>query len=141
MRIKVSADFYLDEFLPKDIYERFRENGIWFIDRRLIDVAQFLRNHFNKPIVINNWVHEGVYEYSGFRPPDSLVGAKLSQHKFGRAMDLHFAGLDPEEVRKEIKNNESYFFQGGVRAVELDTPTWTHIDIRESKKIIWIPHK
>jgi len=140
MRIQLSHDFFLDEFVPQEIYRKYGAKPIWFVDKRIVDVAQFLRDHFNQPLTNNDWMDGGLRNYSGFRTPDVQIGATLSQHKYGRAIDIHVKGITPEEIRHEIRNNSHYFFQGGVRAVEMDTPTWVHIDIRETKKILWIPY-
>ncbi|MHA1382090.1 MAG: D-Ala-D-Ala carboxypeptidase family metallohydrolase [Candidatus Helarchaeota archaeon] len=140
MRIQLSHDFFLDEFVPESIYNEFQEKSLWFLDEKIINVAQFLRDHFGRPVIINNWYHGGERQLSGFRPPDTEIGAKLSQHKFGRAIDIQIADIDPAEIRKTIKDNEHYFYQGGIRAVEMATPTWVHVDIRNSKKLLWIPY-
>jgi hypothetical protein len=129
-RIKVSKNFYLDEFIDKDTYKRWGEKSIWFIDRDIISIAQFFREHFDVAITING----SGYNMSGFRPPSTDVGASLSQHRFGRAIDMKFNCMTIEEVYEEVMKNEKRFLLAGVRAVEgiAHTPTWLHVDKRST---------
>jgi len=137
-RIQISTNFYLDEFIPKEIYERFANHSKWFIDPRLVSLAQFVRDYFDKSVTINNWIFGGSRNYSGFRPPNTTIGAVYSQHRFGRAIDPIIKGISPDEVRATIRKDKDLFFQAGLRCVEENTPSWTHLDIRNEKKIIWV---
>lgn len=135
--MKVSKDFYLQEFVPPDIYNKFGNNAIWFIDPKIIRIAQFLRDRFKQLVVINNWLFAGEgakYKYSGFdppvngfRPPDSL-----SQHRFGRAIDVKFSHTSIQEVANDIKNNFKIYKDFGLTTIENPefTKTWLHIDTR-----------
>lgn len=72
---------------------------LWLaFDSRLLWTADRFRECFG-PIVINNWfsgtsskytVNNSGFRFCGLRPMNSTTGAALSQHKFGRALDLHF---------------------------------------------------
>ena len=128
--MKVSKDFSLAEFLTPEIYELHPENGIWFLDPRIITIAQFIRDRYGKPVTINNYLDGGSYTNSGFRDPHCEIGAKLSQHKFGRAADFKVEDMDPEEIRKDIIRNFDQFRKFGLTTIEADTPTWLHADCR-----------
>ena len=128
--MRLSENFVLQEFVPKGMYEKYGDSCIWFIDNRIIEVAQFFRDRYGKPITINDWHKGGLRNHSGWRYPNSGVGAPLSQHKFGRAVDLKWPGLSPYEVREDIKNNWREFKNAGLQAVEKGTDTWIHADIR-----------
>lgn len=132
--MKVSKDFYLTEFVSKNVYEQFGERSIWFVDPRIISVAQFTRDFFGKPIIINNWYDGGKYNYSGFREPKCTVGADLSQHRFGRAIDIKVSGLTSEEVYTAIIKAQEKFMDAGLTTMEdvRDTPTWNHLDCRHT---------
>lgn len=137
--MKVTKDFDLKEFIDELTYKRFGDQSIWFLDNRLISLAQFVHSYFDHMVIINNWFWGGDRQYSGFRPRYCEVGAEYSQHRFGRAMDILVKGISPEEVRAEIKKNKSLFLQAGLRAVEKDTPTWTHLDLRNSSNgLLWV---
>lgn len=54
-RIKISKNFYLDEFVPRVTYNKWGEKSMWFLDDRLVLLAQFFRDYFSAPMLINNW--------------------------------------------------------------------------------------
>ena len=134
--MRVSTNFYLHEFIDKKTHKRFGSASIWFIDPRIIQVAQFIRDRHKKPITINNWSSGGQYNYSGFDPPGGYrKSTSLSQHRFGRAADLKFSGMTVQEAYKDIMENQDIYLKVGLTTVEniKATPTWLHIDIRETK--------
>jgi hypothetical protein len=67
--MKVSANFDLEEFIDRDTFQRYREKSIWFIDPKIIALAEFYRMHFKAPVTINTWHKGGQFQYRGFRPP------------------------------------------------------------------------
>jgi len=137
--MKLTQNFDLREFVPPEIFEKFGANSIWFVDNRLVSLAQFVRDHFNRPIVINDWYRGGKRKYSGYRPHDCPVGVVNSQHRFGRAMDIVVKNMLPDEIREAIRKDKVLFFQAGLRAIENDTPTWVHLDIRNSNNgLLWV---
>lgn len=132
--MKITNNFYLQEFVPKILYNNFVEKSIWFIDPKIVKIAEFFRKRFGKSMYINNWLFGGTFEQRGFRYPNSDVGSWLSQHKFGRAIDFNIRGFTSDEIRDDIFSNESLYFNIGITAVEHGdyAPTWVHIDIRPS---------
>ncbi|MEI7727784.1 MAG: D-Ala-D-Ala carboxypeptidase family metallohydrolase [Bacteroidota bacterium] len=128
---KVSKDFDIREFVPKPVYAIYGDISIWFVDHRIILFCQWLRDYLKKSITINNWHLGGQYNESCFRLPDTMTGAKLSQHRHGRAADVKVSGYDPEEVRGIIRKNfDLVSVNYGISVIEKDTPTWTHADCR-----------
>ncbi len=128
--MKLTDNFYLTEFIPKEIYEIFGDKSIWFLDPRLPIVAQKIRDLCGKPITINNWHSGGQNNYCGFRQRACNVGAENSQHRFGRGLDLHIEGMNTEEERQFIRDYFMVLNPLGLTTIERDTPTWTHIDLR-----------
>ena len=130
--IKVSENFSCVEFVPPEIDAGPYPNT-WFIDPDLVVLCQLFRDTFGS-VTINNWYWGGQYKYSGFRPPTTSVGGKLSQHRFGRAGDLKFKDKTVQEVYREILASEYYWYTKGLRVLENveKTPTWLHIDIRDT---------
>jgi len=133
---KLSCNFYLWEFVPPDIYDQYGNSSVWFIDPKIVRVTQFLRDFIGKPIMLNTYkmgsILNTIYTHSGFRPPYTSVGAQLSQHRFGRAADVKVVGMDAPEVRELIRENWARFKSVGLTTIEKATPTWTHIDIRQT---------
>ena len=156
-RIQVSKNFYLDEFICRELYIQLvypktneflsviKEKGINSLFlllrngeklRKLIDIAQFCRDRYNVSATINNWAIGGDRNNSGWRDPNSKVGAKLSAHKNCEAIDIVFANLDEKDVYVDVITNKNVFFKIGVREIEdgtYDNATgegWTHLSIR-----------
>ena len=125
---KITKNFSDKEVLPRELHGYSWE---WFIDFRIVEVAQKLRDIFGS-ITINN----ERFNWSGYRTADCGVGAQFSQHRFGRALDLKFANTTPEEVQKYIIEHESEFMALGLRRMEnaAKTKTWLHIDCMHTGK-------
>ena len=133
-KMKISTYFRIEEFIPKEIYTRFGDKSIIFIDKRIILLADFIRDRFGKSMTINNWHSAGAFNNRGFRVPDCATGGTLSQHKFGRAIDFNISGVMPDEVAKDIMTNFDMYSKAGLTTIEDHTFTkgWTHCDIRQT---------
>ena len=55
---------------------------------------------------------------------------KLSQHKFGRALDPKFKHVSAEEVRQEILSDPHCEDFKYIRCIEMDV-SWIHFDTRK----------
>lgn len=131
-RIRVSENFFLDEFIDPETYAARGARSIELIDNRLIECAQYLRDHLG-PLTINNWARNGKRKLSGTRPANTKIGAKWSQHKRGHGLDIVSATKTPAEIHEFILANERMFIEKGwITVLEHldDTPTWTHLDNR-----------
>ena len=132
-RIKLTDDFYLDEFVPPEIYSARGRKAIALLDMRIVMACQFLRDTIGKPILVNNWWNGGQYHESGLREMKTKTGATWSQHKYGRAGDIKIAGMKPAQILEVIETHEKYFIDNQlITTVEniKATPTWLHIDCR-----------
>lgn len=136
---KVSKHFTCCEFLPpaqhKIVMARKTEaerlvKFYMFMDRRIVEYAEKVRNYFKVSITINNWNNKGSYQNRGWRAKNSPVGAKNSMHKFGKAIDFDVKGLTAEEVRQMIKEDQKLFYSFGLRRVE-EGVSWLHSDIKD----------
>lgn len=130
--IQVSTNFKIAEFVPKVIFDRYGERSVWFIRPEIIHLAQFYRDFFGEPVYINNWIWGGPRYNRGFRTPNSRVGVLYSQHKLGAAFDCNIRNMHPDDVRREILNNEPLFMEQGLTTLEdgAIATTWIHSDIR-----------
>jgi hypothetical protein len=129
MAQRITENFIDLEVLPVELHGK---NWQIFIDKRIVEVAQRLRNQFGN-ITINDVYIGGGYNLSGFRPFDTKIGAKYSQHKFGRALDLKFLDqIEPSSVFAYILAHEKEFMNLGLTTIEDTsfTPSWLHIDAR-----------
>lgn len=147
--MKISKNFIIQEFVPKQTFEHFGESSVWLIDPKLINLMQQIRDYFGKSITINNWHSGGNFNYRGFRDDsfyyqwDNNLSAykskskgKFSQHRMGRAVDFNIDGITPDEVRAEFMKNESQWLEMGLTTIEDGkfAPTWVHLDIRFTGK-------
>jgi len=127
-RIKVTDNFYLDEFVHPEIYKEFGERSRLFIRPELFKIAQAVRNQFG-PVMINTWYSGGDFEESGLRLPNTKTGAKYSMHKFGCAIDLH-PYAHPFVIRAYVEKNYKEIFKPlGLTRMEAETKTWVHLDV------------
>lgn len=130
--MRISEHFEIEEFVPAALYKLFRAKSAWYIDPRLPEVAELVRECVGRPVTINNWHRGGKYQFRGFRPRSCSEGAEYSQHRLGRAIDVSVAGLAPRLVLEKIMAREADFIALGVNTLENPdfTPTWLHLDLR-----------
>lgn len=150
-RIRVSENFYLDEFIDPYTYFTDADNGRSRLDIRLIPIAQRLRTLYGNSITINNWwatfkKHEAtntpmqiiemiendnrIYKWSGLRTIRCNIGAPKSAHRLGKAIDPKG---NEKKMYQTIKDNAKEFYAMGVRRLEDISITngWLHIDTLE----------
>lgn len=134
--MKLNDHFDVREFVPPQIWNKYGEKSIWFIDPKIIQIATFYREFFNVPIVINNWYIGGKFMYRGYRPPRVNIGSEFSQHKMGRAFDCHSPSITPQEMYKLILDNPTKFQEAGLTTLEniIFTNTWLHSDCRPTNQ-------
>jgi hypothetical protein len=129
--------FKVYELVDPLTFNRYGDKSLQFMDSRMLWTLDAMREYFNRPIVVNNYMTAKpgvyVYKFSGLRLPDSLDNdADRSQHIYGRAGDLKVFELSAEEVRQEIKakwkTEPAFRF---ITAIE-DKVNWLHIDCRNT---------
>ena len=70
-----------------------------------------------------------------------IYGAKLSQHKFGRAIDIVVEGYTGKQLRDLVVKNKADFLKIGMTTIEQGTEPWLHVDCRQTNltDILFIP--
>jgi len=156
--MKISQNFTAQEFVPRHVWNQFKEDSTWFINPKAVKLAEFYKSFFTTYykkkfgndkvktvlIVINNWNSGGTKEWSGLRTPEFTAGAKMSQHRFMNAFDSEIwivfndgtkQEADYKEIHKIIQDNEAEFMANGLSRVEdvRDATGWLHSDFA------WIP--
>jgi len=132
------------ELLSEHLYTKLTRGGwsderIWqvFFDPRTLAVNDLLRKRYGK-MIANTWWHPalvdkyGFHQYRGFREPACSIGAKWSQHRFGRASDLDPVEVTVEEIRHDIKNGENFHH---ITCIE-ENVSWLHHDERNYKGLL-----
>lgn len=122
------------ELVCPEVYSVYGARALMFMDSRILWTADAIREHFGRPVVINTWQWRevGGHCYRGLRPWSSQIGAAMSQHKYGRALDFDVDGMPAAEVRAEIRDRwrdvPAFRF---ITALE-DGVDWVHIDCRNT---------
>lgn len=130
--------FALHELVPPEVYHT-RGLSAWeLLDVRALVTLQALRDALG-PIVVNNWRAGGNFTESGLRSFNSPTGAKLSQHRFGRADDCKFKSVTPREACEYVlAHPEKFPFLTTIENPDA-TPTWFHFDVRNHQREgIWL---
>ena len=130
--MKVSEHFDLQEFVDPVTFGKFGDKSLQFIDPKLFAIAEAFRGLVFGPATINTWHTGGQYKESGLRRFDTATGAKYSQHKFGRAIDIKIVGGNYDHLRSLIRYHWPELKEAGLTTIELDTPTWLHLDCRNT---------
>lgn len=94
------------------------------IDEKLVEYLQKIRNHFDKPIIINSG-------YRCAKHNKAIGGSSGSYHTKGQAADIVVSGVKPAEVAK-------YAESIGILGIGL-YDTFVHIDTRTGKSF-WYSH-
>lgn len=136
--MKISENFKLEEFInPDSFYDLPGDKSLLLIDKRLVDIMEYIRYCFGRKIIINTWHNFGLHKNRGFRKEDCKEGAKYSQHKFGRAVDFEVEGFTSEEVFEEILllyKTEKDLKKYGLTRIEKNTKGYTHIDLANTQE-------
>ena len=129
-----SKHFKIHELVPKKMYEKYGEKAWRYVDVRLIESIDKLKEHFNLgTMTINNYFWGGSREWSGIRTPDSPYYSYGSQHSFANALDIVFSDYSAKEVRNYIINNPHEFPH--IKGIELKI-SWVHLDVRNEDEIV-----
>lgn len=128
----VCQNYEIEELVPIDLFNQYKDERykLWLIfDQVILYIIDKLRDDYG-PMTCNNWLWGGNRNMSGFRPFSSNVGSSLSQHKFGRAIDLIPKYVHPDEIRKDIINKKKEYMNY-IKAIEMNI-SWLHIDVRNN---------
>ena len=126
--------FKVYELVDKLTYTKYRDSSIRFLDNRLLETLDIIRDILGVPMVINDWYWGGNNQQRGLRTNlCQIVVAKsksntlyLSNHCFGRAIDAVSAKMTADEMRKKIVLNAHKLpypirLEAGV--------SWLHFDL------------
>ena len=129
--MQLSTHFALEELVHPKIFEIVGERSADFLHPNLIVTLEQMKTHFgkNQSIVVNDYLWGGAYLNSGLRLPDSKVGATLSAHRFGCAVDCKFKGQDIDDVQENILQHPHKFpFITRMESAAF-TKTWLHVEV------------
>ena len=119
--------FELREFIHPQILSIYGDKSIWFMDSRILQTMDGIRDLFNRKVYINRDHLTG----RGLRP----FGNGMSQHYLGKAIDFDVDGYPAKTVRHEIINNPNEEVFKYITGIELDV-SWVHIDCRNHNGLL-----
>ncbi len=128
--IYIPKYFTINELFPPSMIRRFPEKFLWgLFNPDLLRDLDAIRDFFGKPVFVN---YNGMH-CRGYRDCKDCktVGASLSMHRFGGAVDFNIEGLTAEETRRVIVENQNLFTS--IRRMERGV-NWVHIDISPTGK-------
>jgi len=137
---KLTTNFALEEMVHPTIFNTIGDRAADFLNVNLAPTAQFLKEFLtehlghNESITVNDWAWGGNFKSSGLRLPAGLVGAKLSAHRFGTAIDCKFKHLTPVEVQDLIMSNQDKFIFISRMENAKVTKTWLHLETCTNKR-------
>ena len=126
--------FKLEELVPPETFNQvFDPSRLWIVfDPLALWTLDNLRDRYG-PLIVNTW-SRGL-RYGGYRPLDCSIGAKWSQHKFGRAFDPKSSTVTADEMRKDILDMSFQKRQSvgldHINRVEMSV-NWFHFDTGNS---------
>ncbi len=91
-----------------------------FIADELVDLLQKIRDHYGKPVCINSGYRTEVWN-------KAHGGAAQSQHKYGRAADIHIEGVTPAALAAYVESIMPS--TGGIGIYK----SFTHVDVRANR--------
>jgi hypothetical protein len=122
--------FKVEELVPSAVYAARGDSALELIDPCLCYTMDCIREMLDIPLTINDWVWGGKAQYRGFRPQGCDVGAALSMHRLGRAIDFVSPKMKAADIRLKILEMNHCFPY--ISRME-DAVDWVHID-RANKK-------
>lgn len=129
--------FRIEELAPREFFKLHKARGrqLWtlFDDRGLITLDR-LRERYGK-MTLNTWLWDEInpHQFRGFRPPDCEIGARLSQHRFGRGFDVIFGDVAAGRVRKDLLADPYRPEFEFITSIE-EGISWFHFDTRNWAK-------
>ena len=138
---KVTEHFWVEDFVPKNVWLQFGDNSIWFFEWQMVLFAELLRESLGKPVIANTWKDHGSLQGRGFRNSTIPEYKPYSQHSFGRAIDVNVAGMSSYDLSDwVIKHRDAKW--PWITAIEDPSSTivkdaigrelanWLHADMR-----------
>lgn len=117
--------FVVQELVPPEIFKKYGDQSIRYIDPRLSDTLSFVRGLILQPMTVNNWHTGGDRLWSGLRVPGSPYYSMGSAHSYGQAFDA-VGNWDADDVRQKIIDNQ-HLLPHHIR-LEIGI-SWLHVDV------------
>ena len=129
--------FSVKELVCKHVYDRYGDRAAMFLDNKLIETINTVREKILRaPMTVNNWHLGGSFTQRGLRCNlCDLVREKserqqlyLSAHCLGKGIDFTPEGMTAEEARRIIIEKQE-LLPYPIRLE--DGVSWVHLDVYE----------
>ena len=129
----IPKHFKAAELVPTTLYKKYASRGDeWILrilfDERLLRIIDIIRSEYG-PMTINDWSWGGKNQWRGYRTGTVSIGATLSQHRFGRAVDMIPKNITADEIREDIIDDQMGQAYQHIGGLEMNI-SWLHIDTR-----------
>jgi len=143
---QLSQYFAVHELVDELTYNKYGNESWQFFDKDFLHVLLIIREGIGKPIEINDWKWGGYNSQRGLRT--NLCGITqqktrndklyLSGHMLGKAADLKIKGMNADDARQWIIDNQDLFpckvrLEHKIKSTG-KTITWVHIDTKYLKR-------
>lgn len=129
--MKANKYFDIKELVSKNIYNKYGDEAIKFLDPIGLAALENVREILNTPLVCNNWATGGSRNYCGYRELGCGVGTVKGAHYKGKAYDLISTKMTAKEMRDILDTNQDKLIYP-IRVEKWDGDkeiTWLHIDV------------
>jgi len=129
--------YRIEEFFPQGYLSLMasKADKIWLaMDSRVLVTCDRLRERYG-PMQGNDYYKGGRFSERGYRPPDNKTNKpdSISQHLFGRAMDVWPTATTAEAIRRDILSDPFHPDFEFITCVEIGV-NWLHFDVRNWDK-------
>ena len=113
------------ELVDRLTYERLGEKALDLFTPEILEALDGVREFFDEPITVNNWISGGRFQWRGYRTPEKakMLGSPNSEHAKGNAFDFDVKGMTAQEVRQNIILNKD-------NPLLKDSVNWVHMDCK-----------
>ncbi|MEG2164119.1 MAG: hypothetical protein RRY55_06540 [Bacteroidales bacterium] len=130
-----SKYFKTEELVCRHVYAKFGEQAEMFIDSRLFETLDIIREKILcVPMIVNNWKSDGQFSQRGLRCNccqivKSKTAPYLSAHVLGKAVDFDAKWMTAEQARQAIIKAQILLpypirLESGV--------SWVHLDVYDA---------
>lgn len=131
----IPEHFKVQELVDSNTYKLRGEKSLQLFDPRILWTIDRIREHYDVPMIVNNWANGGSRNWSGLRTKESPYYSAYSQHSFGRAIDFVTPDFDVKTIREDIKRFPNEVAFQYITAIEdFDGMGWVHLDTRNWDK-------
>jgi hypothetical protein len=121
--------FRIEELVDKYTFEKWGKKSWQFFNPQALMMIDGIREYFDSPMYINNWLWGGNLQFRGLRPLYVDTGKKYSMHRFGGGFDGWLKKVTVKEAREEILKNKDHELLKHINCTEA-IDTHLHTDVR-----------